>query len=531
MKNAKEMTTVSEKKEFCSTEFVLKQITPMIHFQYDQDGATVRATEMKPKLDRLIWELYEKREELGECEGFTKIKECFDSLGDLSNYKLKSENGTKALNYKMRIRAEGENGIAQCDGGRQEDNIDNIDNIDVYKVHKGKERGRGAYFFTDFQNANKGSFHDTVKVNISYFSEKLNNLIVKIFPLFIAINNFGFRQNKGFGHFNLVKIKGEAIENKQEYWLKAYSNLYKKQRPLYNIVSIKRELGGECGTNGSYEDILEVINDFNQRIKSGINLNKEGKVNPDLYAKSFLMKKYKIENGGCSKNGYTNEKKFIKQKISQSIENALDYKNMEHDSANNTEVDDVRFFRGVLGFPNHYEYPNLQFDEKSNYCFKVKFDLKYIEDGKLKEVRYPSPITYIPIGTSAGDISKIFIIGNQDNLTELLKKNIRLKIKVAEEKGVTWRMKKDNKMTRDEQNKKMTRDEKNRIKRVKSELQKMEFKPIPLLSEDDFNLESFFEQYLTIVTSKGEKIIINGESKEIKGILARGITYQFARVK
>ncbi len=526
MKNAKEMTTVSEKKEFCHTEFVLKQITPMIHFQYDQDGATVRATEMKPKLDRLIWELYEKREELGECEGFTDIKKCFDSLGDLSNYKLKSENETKALNYKMRIRAEGENGIAQYGEGRQENNID------VYKGQKGKERGRGAYFFTKFDNASRGSFHDTVKVKISYFSEKLNNLIVKIFPLFIAINNFGFRQNKGFGHFNLVKIKGEAIENKQEYWLKAYSNLYKKQRPLYNIVSIKREVGGECRTNGSYKDILEVINDFNQRIKSGINLNKEGKVNPDLYAKSFLMKKYKIENGGCSKNGYTNEKKFIKQKISQSIENALDYKNMEHDSANNTEADDVRFFRGVLGFPNHYEYPNLQFDEKSNYSFKVKLDLEYIEDGKLKEVRYPSPITYIPIGSSAGDISKIFIIGNQDNLTELLKKNIQLQIKVAEDKGVTWGMKQHNKMTRDEQNKKMTRDEKNRIKRVKNELQKMEFNPIPLLSEDDFSLESFFEQFLDDDNSNSERNEKSKEkSKEIKGILARGITYQFARVK
>ena len=37
-------------------EFTLKQHTPLIHFQQDQEGATLRATEVKPKLDRFIIE-------------------------------------------------------------------------------------------------------------------------------------------------------------------------------------------------------------------------------------------------------------------------------------------------------------------------------------------------------------------------------------------------------------------------------------------------------------------------------------------
>ena len=37
-------------------EFTLKQHTPIIHFQHDQDGATIRATEVKPKLDQFIFE-------------------------------------------------------------------------------------------------------------------------------------------------------------------------------------------------------------------------------------------------------------------------------------------------------------------------------------------------------------------------------------------------------------------------------------------------------------------------------------------
>jgi len=37
-------------------EFTLKQHTPLIHFQSDQSGATLRATELKPKLDRFLIE-------------------------------------------------------------------------------------------------------------------------------------------------------------------------------------------------------------------------------------------------------------------------------------------------------------------------------------------------------------------------------------------------------------------------------------------------------------------------------------------
>ena len=37
-------------------EFTLKQHTPLIHFQHDQTGATLRATEVKPKLDKYIIE-------------------------------------------------------------------------------------------------------------------------------------------------------------------------------------------------------------------------------------------------------------------------------------------------------------------------------------------------------------------------------------------------------------------------------------------------------------------------------------------
>lgn len=35
-------------------KYKLKQITPMIHFQADEVGATLRASEVKPRLDKFI---------------------------------------------------------------------------------------------------------------------------------------------------------------------------------------------------------------------------------------------------------------------------------------------------------------------------------------------------------------------------------------------------------------------------------------------------------------------------------------------
>ncbi|MEL7223220.1 MAG: hypothetical protein AAGJ93_17980, partial [Bacteroidota bacterium] len=40
--------------------FHLKQHTPLIHFQHEQSGATLRATEVKAKLDRFILDNYQK---------------------------------------------------------------------------------------------------------------------------------------------------------------------------------------------------------------------------------------------------------------------------------------------------------------------------------------------------------------------------------------------------------------------------------------------------------------------------------------
>lgn len=52
----------------------LKQHTPIIHFQWEQAGATLRATELKPKLDRYIRKLYYGRNESVRLKYQVRIK-------------------------------------------------------------------------------------------------------------------------------------------------------------------------------------------------------------------------------------------------------------------------------------------------------------------------------------------------------------------------------------------------------------------------------------------------------------------------
>jgi len=52
--------------------FKLKQHTPIIHFQHDQHGTTLRATEIKPKLDRFLNE-----NAFGEILNFDKYNKYF----------------------------------------------------------------------------------------------------------------------------------------------------------------------------------------------------------------------------------------------------------------------------------------------------------------------------------------------------------------------------------------------------------------------------------------------------------------------
>lgn len=132
----------------------LKQYTPIIHFQHDQKGATLRASELKPKLDRFL-------------------KKRVDSL---------PVNKKGDLNYKVHITAF------------------NTDSRTIRKRHP-------LYFgHIKDKSSENGGIKKFVISSItaarffSFYPEVLKAIGTHL-KSFLANTNFGSRQSKGFGSF------------------------------------------------------------------------------------------------------------------------------------------------------------------------------------------------------------------------------------------------------------------------------------------------------------------------------------------
>lgn len=177
-------------------KIILKQHTPMIHFQHEQYGAALRASEVKPKLDKFILK-HLGNGNYEEGKSVAKEKQWLIGKGD-----------HPSLNYKMRITAYG--------------------NVDDMKL---KVNQRSEHKFTTERYplllANMGGRKKKSElVNLTMYEEtqillNLENIslyetLQKIIPVFFAINNFGQRSKLGFGSYTVSKINERNINTGRE---------------------------------------------------------------------------------------------------------------------------------------------------------------------------------------------------------------------------------------------------------------------------------------------------------------------------
>lgn len=148
-----------------STDFTLtyqlKAHTPMIHFQAKQLGATLRASEVKPKLDKFIVRKLGKE----------NIPEDWFVRGS-----------TTALNYKLHFRALGMGEIGE-----------------PHKMFFGNSSKRPND--PDFTNSLKGP----CTMRVLCFIPKLREAIDDYIEEFFICSSFGRMQSKGFGSFTVVQ--------------------------------------------------------------------------------------------------------------------------------------------------------------------------------------------------------------------------------------------------------------------------------------------------------------------------------------
>lgn len=218
-------------------EITLKQYTPIIHFQSFEDGATLRATEVKPKLDRFLIAKYKLTQ---------KSVEGIRAKNEYINWFNNSEK--LSLDYKLRIipRAENKLYLPLAYIGRKKRDI--LTEYLNKKVSASIEilsptpyfANMGILDFDRFGNITdeskpeelKYALHSrqNIKMVVSSFNTALIRGIGESIAEFFLRENFGARQNKGFGSFLVSEINNEPLS----YPHHNFKNLYLAKHQFQN---------------------------------------------------------------------------------------------------------------------------------------------------------------------------------------------------------------------------------------------------------------------------------------------------------
>lgn len=330
----------------------LKQQTPLIHFQHYENGACLRPSEVKPKLDRFLFALH---------DGLEKLKKQHPDwfMGynpDAKDDEDKVKNIKDALNYKMQI--------ISTDKVKPNPNIHKL-----YFGNMGKKpHEKICSLFSD-----KGFKLTIICFNIELLKE-INDYLIDFF----LVTNFGTRQNKGFGSFRISAINGEKcsytksiIERISKYYTHFFYMEYEQSASNYIVNDQKKRYG--------YETMFDDICEFYSLLKSGINFGRE-------YHKAYIYRY-------AYSKGIGNEKRWMKD---ENISPSLVTKNLRFSHKINEYENNPKYVRAMLGIPEKLEYScatklNKSGKEVADPAHKVIVTVSDTED-EIK--RCPSPILF-----------------------------------------------------------------------------------------------------------------------------------------
>lgn len=338
-------------------EYKLVQHTPLIHFQHSEPHACLRATEVKPKLDRFLIEQLEKDDRFGDG----RWKKWF--VGDGSQ---------QSFDYMMRITPNSEqvertqsieNGIERAIA-RAEHRSPNASLHEIHKNYFGNMASGNNIQDTvqAIQETFKESlfYKDGLTLTIRCFIPELLTLIDEHIRGFFMMHNFGTRQRKGFGSFT-VDI------NTQPNAPKGFDLVGKYCPNAYYC-----KLDGNVNADALL-DAVWVISAF---LRSGFN---RGEGN---YVRGFVFRYFQRE-----KNPLANDKAFVKQQVLHNVYNEATRGEHLHPYGNNVRY---RYVRGLLGTNE-----NSRFCRAPNAHTPV-YDI-YTHSAEGIE-RFPSPLLFKPIG-------------------------------------------------------------------------------------------------------------------------------------
>lgn len=377
----------------------LIQQTPMIHFQWNEPGVCLRASEVKPKLDRFL------------REQFTKEKIVINPQWCIGE--------TSAFDYKMRFRATGK---PVCSTAIE---------AELHKQKKGPEPSPniticGSYFGNQGSSKSPTAIRESFKETIFYenpitmtiicLHKELSEEIKKRINLFFLTHNFGTRQTKGFGSFIVhhKETNGKSSTNRDPeksnletlkentdafVYLECSDDCQTKLNIAHTLYSLLK--GGinltssiECVKKDDKDEFLRKLKD-----EQGIELNAKEKNyslrkkipgQSNVYFKSFLVEYLNKSNSNNHTIGWEKAKLKSSTKIRlKRPENrnrkVIDLTPNEPSVSAQTAYDEYVFIRALLGLPGDYLFNDIDKDDKVSVLHKVAAKETRIE-------RFASPI-------------------------------------------------------------------------------------------------------------------------------------------
>lgn len=331
-------------------EYKLVQHTPLIHFQHSEPHACLRATEVKPKLDRFLIEQLEKDDRFGDG----RWKKWF--VGDGSQ---------QSFDYMMRITPNSEqvertHSIERAIA-RAEHRPPNANLHEIHKNYFGNMSSGNNIQDTIRETFKESLFYkDGLTLTIRCFIPELLTFIDEHIRGFFMMHNFGTRQRKGFGSFT-VDISTKPNEPKG-------FDLVGKYCPNAYYCKLDNDVNADA-----LLDAVWVISAF---LRSGFN---RGEGN---YVRGFVFRYFQRE-----KNPLANDKAFVKQQVLRNVYNEATRGEHLHPYGNNVRY---RYVRGLLGTNE-----NSRFCRAPNAHTPV-YDI-YTHSAEGIE-RFPSPLLFKPIG-------------------------------------------------------------------------------------------------------------------------------------
>lgn len=347
-------------------EIKLKQHTPLIHFQHDQDGATLRASEVKPKLDKFILT------QLGGAGGYEAGKDIAKKNGWLVG-----RGDHPALDYQMRI------------------NVPSVENREIGK------KQRIPMFFGNMNDNSKGISYCKDAIDMTFLSkqeeilDEINNNKTKFFLL----NNFGSRQTKGYGSFYPLLNENDSLDP-----------IIKQYGSFYFYYSTKDRL--PISSSKDFGFLFQQIDFFYKTLRSGINQNGSyfksmmyhyAKYNEKYWEKRAIRTNFELFSNSKFNQNNDLSGDDLKQRRNLDWGEKGDYKT-DNEKGCNALDKEVKLYRDMLGLSISQEWVSYG-------AIINKKMIKKEKEGVDIE-RFKSPILFKPIFDPAKQKYIIFIFPN-----------------------------------------------------------------------------------------------------------------------